>query len=392
MAESLGAGGSQATIGIITAPTNGFKPMAGLKLSLTLFHQENRIVQARHRFATVGSDGGGSEGSGSDGRGRYGSGVLTVALAAALWCAAGAALAQAYPSSPIKLIVPWPPGGGVDTSARIIVQPLAERLGQSIVIENRGGAGGNIGTEQAARAKADGYTLVMASSSPHAINPHIYSKLPFEPIKDFVPIAAVASVPSILVVPPNSPYKTVQDIIAAAKAAPGKLTYGSAGVGSSQHLAGAIFMRATGTGMLHVPYKGTAPAETDLMAGHVSLMLDTTACLPLVAGGKLRALAVASKVRNPALPNVPTFDELGVPNVYSSIWYGIAAPAGTPKEIVNRINTEVNALLQTPEMKRRMAEFGAEAGSGSPENYLDFWESEYKRFGEIVRLSGAKAD
>ena len=319
-------------------------------------------------------------------------GLFALMAAAALWCAPGAAFAQAYPSGPIKLIVPWPPGGGVDTSARIIVQPLADRLGQSIVIDNRGGAGGNIGTEQAARAKPDGYTLVMASSSPHAINPHIYSKLPFEPIKDFVPIAAVASVPSILVVPPNSPYKTVQDIIAAAKAAPGKLTYGSAGVGSSQHLAGAIFMRATGTEMLHVPYKGTAPAETDLMAGHVSLMLDTTACLPLVAGGKLRALAVASKVRNPALPNVPTFDELGVPNVYSSIWYGIAAPAGTPKEIVNRINAEVNALLQTPEMKRRMAEFGAEAGSGSPENYLTFWESEHKRFGEIVRLSGAKAD
>lgn len=302
------------------------------------------------------------------------------------------AFAQPYPNQPIRLIVPWPAGGGVDTSARIISQPLAERLGQSIVIENRGGAGGNIGTEFVARAKADGYTLVMASSSPHAINPHLYSKLNFEPIKDFAPIALVASVPNILVVPANSPFNSAADVVAFAKANPGKLTYGSAGVGSSQHLAAAIMLRATGINMLHVPYKGTAPAEADLMAGHISLMLDTTACLPLVAGGKLKALAVTSRVRNPALPNVPTFDEAGIPNVYSSVWYGLAAPAGTPKEILTRINAEVNSILQTPEMKKRMQEFGGDAGSGTPEQFLQFFESELKRFGEVVRLSGAKAD
>ena len=305
---------------------------------------------------------------------------------------AAGAQAQIYPNQPIRLIVPWPAGGGVDTSARIISQPLAERLGQNIVIENRGGAGGNIGTELAARAKPDGYTLLMASSSPHAINPHLYPKLPFEPIKDFAPIALVASVPNILVVPTSSPFHSVADIIAHAKANPGKLTFGSAGVGSSQHLAGAILIRATGINILHVPYKGTAPAEADLMAGHISLMLDTTACLPLVAGGKLRALAVTSKVRNPALPNVPTFEEAGVPNVISSVWYGLAAPAGTPREIVNRLNAEINSILQTPEMRKRMQDFGGEPGTGSADTFLQFFESELKRFGEVVRLSGAKAD
>lgn len=318
--------------------------------------------------------------------------LLRCLLGAGLLALACHASAQTWPNGPIRLIVPWPAGGGVDTSARIIAQPLAERLGQNIVVDNRGGAGGNIGTEMAARAKPDGYTLVMASSSPHAINPHLYSKLPFEPVKDFVPIALVASVPNILVVPTNSPANSVADLLAMARAQPGRLTYGSAGVGSSQHLAGAILVRATGINILHVPYKGTAPAEQDLMAGHISLMLDTTACLPLVAGGKLKALAVASKVRNPALPNVPTFDELGIPNVYSSVWYGLAAPAGTPKEIVQRINSEVMSLLATPELRKRMQDFGGEPGSGSPESFLAFFESELKRYGEIVRLSGAKGD
>ena len=314
-------------------------------------------------------------------------------VAALLWClASGVQAQQGYPNQPIKLIVPWPPGGGVDTSARIIAQPLSERLGQSIIIQNRGGAGGNIGTEVAARSKPDGYTLLMASSSPNAINIHIYPKLPFDPLKDFASIGYVTAVPNILVVPGNAPHNTAQDLLAFIKANPGKVNYGSAGVGSSQHLAASMLIAATGANIVHVPYKGTGPAETDLIAGHIAMMLDTTACLPFVAGGRMKALAVASKSRNPALPNVPTFDEIGVPGVYSSAWYGLMAPAGLPQEIVNRINTELNVVLKMPEVRKKLVDFGAEQGGGTPAEFDRFVASELKRYADIVKASGAKVE
>src|SRR5262245_59466550 len=271
-------------------------------------------------------------------------------LGAVLLACAGLAQAQPYPSQPIRLIVPWPPGGGVDTAARIIGQPLGQRLGQSIVIENRPGAGGNIGTELAARAKPDGYSLLMGSVSPNAINVHLYSRLGFDPIKDFVPIVYVTAVPNILVVPASSPASTAHELIAEARARPGKLNYGSAGVGSSQHLAAAMLIAATKIHIVHVPYKGTSAAETDLIAGHIALLLDTTACLPFVTAGKMKALAVAAKARNPALPNVPTFEEIGVPGVLSGAWYGLMAPAGTPREIIDKVNAEADAVLRDPEM------------------------------------------
>jgi tripartite-type tricarboxylate transporter receptor subunit TctC len=310
-----------------------------------------------------------------------------------LLCAVtGLAQAQGYPNQPIRLVVPWPPGGGVDTMARLIATPLGQRLGQSIVVENKPGAGGNIGTEQAARARPDGYTLLMGSISPNAVNVHLYSKLPFDPIKDFAPIAFVSSVPNILVVPAHAPASTAQELIAQAKAEPGKLNYGSAGVGSSQHLAAIMLIAATRIDIVHVPYKGTAPAEADLVAGHVSLMLDTTTCLPFVAGGKMKALAVASKARNPALPNVPTFDEVGVPNVYSSSWYGLMAPAGLPRELVERLNKEVNEILRTPEIRKRLTDLGAEINPGTPEDFAKFIASEIERYGDIVKASGAKVE
>jgi tripartite-type tricarboxylate transporter receptor subunit TctC len=312
-------------------------------------------------------------------------------MALLLWASAAQAQ-QSYPNQPIKLIVPWPPGGGVDTSARIIAQPLSERLGQSIVIENRGGAGGNIGTEVAARARPDGYTLLMASSSPNAINIHIYPKLPFDPLKDFTAIGYVTAVPNILVVPGNAPANTAQELLAYIKANPGKVNYGSAGVGSSQHLAASMLIAATGVNIVHVPYKGTGPAETDLIAGHIAMMLDTTACLPFVAGGRMKALAVASKSRNPALPNVPTFDEIGVPGVYSSAWYGIMAPAGLPQEIVNRINSDLNAVLKSPEVRKKIADFGGEPGGGTPADFDRFVAAELKRYADIVKASGAKVE
>ncbi len=297
-----------------------------------------------------------------------------------------------YPSQPIKLMVPWPAGGGVDTTARIVSDLLGHRLGHPFVIDNRAGAGGNIGTELAARQKPDGYNLLMSSISPNAVNASLYSKLGFDPVKDFEPVIYVSAVPNILVVPGDSPFKTVKDVLDAARANPGKLNYASGGIGSSQHLAAVQFASAAKIDIVHVPYKGTAPAEADLAAGHVSLMLDTTTCLPFIASGKMRALAVASKKRNPALPDVPTFDEVGLPGVYASSWYGLSAPAGTPRAIIAKLNAEANAVLRSPEFQKRMLAFGAEVGGGTPEEYGRFMASETKRYAEIVRISGVKLD
>lgn len=321
---------------------------------------------------------------------------LHACVAATLFALTAAAVAQTgagnYPNQPIKLMVPWPAGGGVDTTARMISEPLSQRLGQSIVIDNRGGAGGNIGTDLAARSKPDGYNLLMGSISPNAVNVHLYARLGFDPIKDFAPIVYVSAVPNILVVPASSPAKSVKDLIDMARANPGKLNYGSGGVGSSQHLAAVQFMTAAKVELTHVPYKGTAPAEADLVAGHISLMLDTTTCLPFIAAGKMRALAVASKKRNPALPDVPTFDEVGLTGVYASSWYGLMAPAGTPRPIIDKLNAEANLVLKSPDMQKRMAAFGAEIGGGSPEDFASFISSEIKRYESIVRLSGAKME
>ncbi|MEY2657245.1 MAG: hypothetical protein RJB64_1166 [Pseudomonadota bacterium] len=302
------------------------------------------------------------------------------------------AMAQSYPNQPIRLMVPWPPGGGVDTTARMLAEPLGRKLGQPVVIDNRAGAGGNIGTEMAARAKPDGYNLLMGSISPNAINVHLYPKLPFDLIKDFTPIAFVSSLPIFLVVPANSPFQTLSDVLAHVKRNPNKITYGSGGVGSSQHLAGVQFMSTTKTELLHVPYKGTAPAEADLMAGHVDLMLDTATCIPFVKSGKLRALAVASSKRNPALPNVPTFDELGVNNLYASSWYGLMGPAGMPAGMVQQLNAATNEVLRSAELLARMQELGAEVGGGSPEEFARFIQSEIQRYADIVKKSGARME
>jgi tripartite-type tricarboxylate transporter receptor subunit TctC len=300
--------------------------------------------------------------------------------------------ADTYPSKPIRLIVPWPPGGGVDTSARMLAQPLSERIGQPIVVENKPGAAGNIGTELFTREKPDGYTLLMGSISPNAINTHLYARLGFDPVKDFAPIARFSTVPNFLVVPASSPAKTVQELIALAKASPGKLNYGSGGPGSSQHLSGVMFKTATGIDVVHVAYKGTAPAETAVVAGQVDFLVDTPTCLPYVRAGRLRALAVAAKTRNPAMPDVPTLDELGIPGIYTATWYGPMAPAKTPKAIVDRLNAEVNAVLKTPEMRKRLLEFAAEPGGGTPEEFAQFIVSEIARYADIVKVSGAKME
>jgi tripartite-type tricarboxylate transporter receptor subunit TctC len=302
---------------------------------------------------------------------------------------AGVAQAQTYPNRPIKLIVPWPAGGGVDTSARIISEPLSQRLGQPIVIENKPGAAGNIGTALAANEKPDGYTLLQGSLSPNAVNPHLYTSLGFDPVKSFEFVARVYTVPSFLVVPSSSPANSAQELVALAKKQPGKLDFGSGGVGSSQHLFGVMFNKAAQIDAVHVPYKGTSPAEAALVAAQVHFMLNPPTALAFVQAGKLKALGVASATRNPALPNLPTLDEQGIRGVYTSTFYGVMAPAGTPKEIVDRLNKEIVAILKTDDMKGRLAKLAAEPGTETPEEFKKFVLSEIDRYGEIVKLSGA---
>ena len=316
-------------------------------------------------------------------------GIQAICLTALMVLGAGLAQAETYPSRPIKLIVPWPAGGGVDTSARLIAQPLSERLGQPVVIENKPGAAGNIGTALAAKEKPDGYTLLQASLSPNAVNPHLYSNLGFDPVKDFEFVARVYTVPSFLVVPSSSPANSAQDLVAMAKKAPGSLDFGSGGVGSSQHLFGVMFNKAAGIDVVHVPYKGTSPAEAALVAGHVDFMLNPPTALAHVAAGKLKALGVASAKRSPAVPDVPTLDEQGIKGVYTSTFYGVMAPAGTPKEIVDRLNKEIVAILQTPEIRSRLAKLAADPGTESPDEFKKFVIGEIERYGEIVKLSGA---
>ena len=310
--------------------------------------------------------------------------------AALLAVAAVAQAQQGYPNRPIKLIVPWPPGGGVDTAARILSQPLAERLGQPVVVENKPGVAGNLGTGLFTREAPDGYALLMGSLSPNSVNPWLYSKLGFDPIKDFEYVALAYIVPSFLVVPANSPANSPKELVAIAKANPGKLNFGSGGVGSSQHLFSVMFNTETGINAVHVPYKGTAPAETGLVAGEIDYMIDPPTALPFVEGGRMKALAVASTKRSPALPNVPTLDEVGIPNVHTSTWYGVLAPAGTPKAIVDRLNKEINAILQTPDIQARLLKNAAQTYNWSPQEFTNFAKGELERYKEVVRLSGAK--
>ena len=310
--------------------------------------------------------------------------------AALIAVAAVAQAQQGYPNRPIKLLVPWPPGGGVDTAARIISQPLAERLGQPIVVENKPGVAGNLGTGLFAKEPADGYALLMGSLSPNSVNPWLYSKLGFDPIKDFEYVALAYIVPSFLVVPGNSPANSAKDLVAMAKASPGKLNFGSGGVGSSQHLFSVMFNTATGIQTVHVPYKGTAPAENGLIAGEIDYMVDPPTALPFVEAGRMKALAVASANRSPALPNVPTLDEVGIPNVHTSTWYGILAPAGTPKPIVDRLNKEINAVLKMPEIQARLLKNAAQSHDWTPEQFTKFARDELERYKEVVRASGAK--
>ena len=299
--------------------------------------------------------------------------------------------ASDYPQKPIKLVVPWAPGGATDVIARVIGQRIGQELGQSVVVDNKPGAGGNIGTAGFVREKADGYALLMGTSSTNAVNPSLYSRLPFDARKDFAPIVLIATVPNILVVPASSSFKKLDDVLGAAKQNPGKLTYGSAGNGSSQHLAGSMLMKSTGLKLNHVPYKGSGPAASDLIAGHLDIMLDTGS-MPHIKSGNLRALAVASQKRIPALPEIPTFAELGIPNFNASAWYGIMAPAGTPEPVIAKLNATINKILKEPEVVKRLHDFGAVVEGGTAQEFKAFSASEIDRYAKIVKDSGASVE
>jgi tripartite-type tricarboxylate transporter receptor subunit TctC len=320
--------------------------------------------------------------------------VLAALAASPVALATRGAFAQAaYPSQPIRIVVPFPAGGATDIMARAAAQRLTEQWKAQVVVDNRPGAGGNVGSELVAKAPPDGYTLEMGTVGTHAINASLYAKMPYDHIRDFVPIVLVAAVPNVLVVHPSLPVNSVQELIAYIKANPGKVNFASSGNGTSIHLSGELFKVLTGVQITHIPYKGSAPALTDLLGGQVQIMFDNLPpSLPHIRSGKLRALAVTTAERAPALPDLPTMQEAGVPGFESSSWFGLLAPAGTPRPIVVKINEEVARWLATPEAKEKLAAIGAAARGGSPEDFAQHIAAETAKWAKVVKESGAKVD
>lgn len=299
---------------------------------------------------------------------------------------------QPYPTRPIRLVVPYPPGGGTDIIARIVGQKLTENLGQQIIVDNRGGAGGTIGTDIAAKSVPDGYTILMAPTS-HVINPSIYSKLPYDTVKDFVPITFAVSATILLVVHPSVPAKSVKELIALAKARPGQLNFGSAGNGTVFHLAAELFKRQAGIDMVHVPFKGGGPTIANLVAGQVSLAFETMLALsPFLKAGRVRALAVASAKRSSVMPELPTIAELGFPSIVAENWYGVYAPAGTSKAIISRLNTEIVKILRTQEVKERFQGLGTEVVASTPEELAEYIRTEIEKWSKTAKEAGARVD
>lgn len=316
-------------------------------------------------------------------------------LAASLAVLAGSAFAvaahAAYPDKPIKFVVTWPPGGSADAVGRQLAVALAAGLGQTVYVENVAGASGNIGNGTFVRSAPDGYTLLLATSTTNSAAPNLFAKLPFHPVDDFAPIALAALAPSVLVVPSNSPYKTIKDIVDAAKAKPGKLSYGSGGSGNSGHLSASLFTTAMGVDVMHVPYKGNAPATVDLIGGQIDFMFDNNAT-GMIRGGKVRPLASTGEQRTPALPDVPTFKELGFPAVQLSTWYGIAAPKGTPQAVIDRVHAALLEGLKKTDAGKRLEELGFEVKTLAPAPFAAFWKKEIERYRDLVKISGAKVE
>lgn len=303
------------------------------------------------------------------------------------------ALAQSYPSKPIKLIVPFPAGGGTDIFARAVGQKLADSLKWTVVIDNKPGAGGNLGVEAVAKSAPDGYTLVLGQTSNLAINPTLYSKLPYNPMTDLAPVVLVASAPLAVVVAANSPFKTYADIVAAAKAAPGQVTFGTPGNGTVAHLSAELMQKSAGIKLQHVPYKGSAQALTDLMGGQIQLFMSSVpTALSHIKGGRLRAIAVTSDKRSSELPSVPTIAESGFKGFEASTWFGFSVPAGTPEPIVKQLNAEINKVLKSPDVRAKLMSEGGEVLGGTSAQFASLLRTDLVRWGRIVRESGAKLD
>jgi tripartite-type tricarboxylate transporter receptor subunit TctC len=317
--------------------------------------------------------------------------MTRIALFAAALAFAGTALAQ-YPERPIKIIVPFGPGGFTDVAARILQKELAPALGQSIIIENKPGAGSTIGTAEVSKAKPDGYTLVMISTT-HVISPHLYRQMPYDALKDFTPVMKLAEGPYVLVVHPSLNVKTVGELIALARREPGKIDYASSGNGSAQHLVGALFTTMADAKLNHVPYKGSNQAMNDVVGGQVKVsFVGVPNALPNLKSGKLKALGVSTRKRYGELPDVPTIEEAGVPGYDATVWLGLLAPPGTPREVVQKLNTEITKVLSSADAKRLMASAGVDVATSSPEDFAKLLASEHERWGKVVKETGAQVN
>jgi len=318
--------------------------------------------------------------------------LCAAVVAGATIVPARAAHAQAYPTKPVRLIVPFPPGGPADVLGRLFGQKLSESWGQPVVVENRAGAGGNIGAEAVAKSAPDGYTLLLIANS-HTINASLYSSLPYDPVRDFTPISEVASYMLVLVTHPSVPVASVAELVALARSRPGQLKYASAGNGTMTHLAAELFRLATGTDMIHVPYKGAAPATSDLLGGQVNLMFNNpVSSFPQVKAGKLRALAVTGAARLATAPEVPTIAELGYPGFEASTWYGFLGPAGMPKDIVNKAHDDIIRALKLRDVQERLAAQGFDSIGTTPEQFGEVLRSDVERWRKVVKASGLRAD
>ncbi len=321
--------------------------------------------------------------------------IVFLLAAAVGWSvsALNAVAAEAFPVRPVRFIVPYPPGGITDILARVIAQHLTAKWGEQVIVDNRAGASGNIGADIAARANPDGYTILFGNSSTHAINPSLFLKLPFDPLRDFEAVTLVANVTNALLVNPALPAKTVQDIVAMAKAKPGQLTFASNSTGSSNHLAGELLKTTAGIDMIHVPYKSAVAAGVDLIGGRVTMMFDNLpTAVPHVKAGRLRALATTGSKRSPSLPDVPTMIEAGFNGFVLTPWWGVFAPARTPRDIVTKLNADIVGVLKLPEVKESFTAQGADIVADSPDEFARYVKAEMARWGKIVKDSGAKAD
>lgn len=314
------------------------------------------------------------------------------ALAAILLFTAGTPAAQTYPAGPVRILVPFPAGGGVDTAGRLLGQKLSEAIGKPVIIDNRAGANGMIGSEIVAKSPKDGYTL-MVNGANFVTSPILYAKALYDPIRDFDPISLLAHAPNILVVHPSLPVKNVRELIALAKAKPGAVLFAGSGSGSTPHLAGELFKTLTQTNMVHVPYRGTGPAITAILSGEVSAMfMPALTALPLIQSGRVRALGVTSLERLPALPELPTVSESGLKGYQSSQWYGLLAPAGTPPDILNFLNGHATKIMQSPDMKERMKNSGSVAVGSTREAFAKHLQTEFTKWAKVIKASGATVD